>query len=110
MAQQFKVNATDVDYVTQATWEQPQTDLSLNLIGIHRRYRRHRWLADVMTVAEWATLIALRGTSVAITTTDPDDPNDADYTEYYDALVQNITGEHVSERMTNVKVDFLVRA
>lgn len=109
MAQIHDIDGTTLSYISQAIWNQPVNSQSLNLIAVHNRWRSHIWNSNVMTTTEWSTLIGKRGSTVSITTTDPDDPN-GDYVTYYEAIVRNVTFRtHDSLNITGVKVEFLVK-
>jgi hypothetical protein len=109
MAQIHDIDGTTLNYISQALWNQPVNSQSLDLIAIHNRWRRHIWQSNVMTTAEWATLIGKRGSIVSITTTDPDDPN-GDYVTYYEAIVRDISfTSHDSLNIRGAKVEFLVK-
>jgi hypothetical protein len=110
MAQVHSIDGTTVNYISQAIWSQLSNNQSLNIIAVHNRYRRHTWNSNVMTATEFATLISKRGSIVTIVTTDPDDPNNANYVTYYDAIVKSVTHRaHDSLNFIGVRVDFLVR-
>lgn len=109
MAQIHDIDGTVLNYISQATWNQPVNSQSLNLIAVHNRYRQHTWLSNVMTTTEWATMIGKRGSIVQITTTDPDDPN-GDYVAYYEAILRNVTfGSHDSLNVRGAKFGFLIK-
>lgn len=109
MAQVHSIDGVTVNYVSQATWDQPTQELSLNLIQVHNAWRLHIWLSNVMTATEWATMRGKRGSNVTIVTTDPDDPN-GDYVTYYGAIVRDVSqGRHESLNLRGVRVDFLVK-
>lgn len=109
MAQVHDIDGIVLNYISQAPWDQLVNSQSLDLITVHNRWRRHIWNSNVMTTAEWATLIGKRGSIVSITTTDPDDPN-GDYVTYYEAIVRSISfGNHDSLNIRGAKVEFLVK-
>jgi hypothetical protein len=109
MAQIHNIDGTTINYISQAPWSQAVNSQSFDLIAVHEKYRKHTWLSNVMTTAEWATLIGKRGSIVSITTTDPNDPN-GDYITYYEAIVRNVTfSRHESLNIIGAKVEFLVR-
>jgi hypothetical protein len=108
MAQVHDIDGTTVNYVTQALWDQSVNSQSLDLIAVYNKHRRHTWLSNVMTAAEWATMRGKRGNVVSITTTDPDDPN-GDYVTYFDAIVRDVSpGNHKSLNFEGVKIEFLI--
>ena len=107
MAQVHAFNGTTVNYITEAPWDQPVVDTSLNLISTHNRFYGLTWLANVMPVATWNTFNAARGSVASITTPPPSNPN-GDYVTYYGARVDEVTGEHVGLNMLNVRIRFLV--
>ncbi len=108
MAQIHDIDGTALSYISSAPWAQPVNSESLNLIAVHNRWRRHTWNSNVMTTAEWATLIGKRGSVVSITTTDPDDPN-GDYVTYFGVYVRNITfSSHDSLNIRGAKIEFLL--
>jgi hypothetical protein len=108
MAQVHDIDGTTVNYISQALWDQPVNDQSLDLIAVHNSYRRHTWVSNVMTAAEWSTMRGKRGSVVSITTTNPNDPN-GDYVTYYDAVVRNVTqGNHESLNFQGVRIEFLI--
>lgn len=110
MAQTHSIDGTTINFISTATWAQAVNSQSLNRIAVHNRYRRHTWNSNVMTVAEWSTIIGKRGSIVTLVTTDPDDPNNASYRTYYDAVVKSATHrQHDSLNFGGVRVDFLVR-
>lgn len=109
MAQVHDIAGTTVNYIAQAIWDQPVQGESLDLIAVHQRWRRHVWRSNVMTAAEWATIIGHRGSIVSITTTDPDDPTGA-YVTYYGAAVQSVSyRRHESLNFRGVEIEFLVK-
>lgn len=110
MAQTHAIDGTNLTYITQAHWSQMPHSLSLDLIQVHNRWRRHVWISNVMSAGEWETLRGKRGSKVSITTTDPDDPNNANYVTYSEAIVQKVWFRtHTSLNMQGVRVEFLVR-
>lgn len=109
MAQVHSIDGTIVNFISTASWAQSSNSQSLNRIAVHNRYRRHTWNSNVMTAAEWSTIVSKRGNIVTIITTDPDDPN-GDYIAFYDAVVKSVTHRvHDSLNFSGVRVDFLVR-
>lgn len=111
MAQVHAIDGTTITHISQALWDQPAADTSLNLIAVHNRHQKHIWLSDTMPMSVWQTLIGKRGSLVSITTTDPADRNGA-YVTYYGARVDSVSAPpdgHDSLNMRGVRVEFLVR-
>lgn len=111
MAQAHAIDGTTITHISQANWEQPVVDQSLNIIAVHSRWQRHTWLSDVMPMSIWQTLIGKRGSLVSLTTPSPADRN-GDYITYYGARVDEVSAPpdgHDSLNMRGVKVEFLVR-
>ena len=109
MAQVHDIDGTTVNYISTAPWNQPANSQSLNLITVHNRWRSHTWTSNVMTAAEWSTIIGKRGSIVSITTTNPNDPN-GDYVTYYEAIVKDVTyASHDSLNIRGAKIEFLVK-
>jgi hypothetical protein len=111
MAQAHAIDGTTITHISQALWQQPVVDQSLDLIAVHSRWRRHTWTANVVPMSIWQTLIGKRGSIVSLTTTDPDDRN-GDYVTYYGARVDAVTAPpngHDSLNMRNVRIEFLVK-
>lgn len=111
MAQVHAIDGTTITHISQALWDQPSVDTSLNLIAVHSRHQRHTWTSNVMPMSVWQTLIGKRGALVSVTTTDPADRN-GDYITYYGARVDAVTAPpngHDSLNMRNVRVEFLIR-
>ncbi len=109
MATQHKIDGTSINHVSQASWVQPNVDQSLNAIELHSRKQTHIWLADIMPMATWQTLIGKRGSLVSLITTDPDNAN-GDYVTYYGVVVREVTkGAHDSRNARGVRCEFLVK-
>ena len=109
MAQIHNIDGTTLNYISSAFWDQPANSQSLDLITVHNRWRNHIWNSNVMTAAEWTTIIGKRGSIVSITTTDPDDPN-GNYVTYYEAIVRSVTfSTHNSLNIQGAKIEFLVK-
>lgn len=111
MAQIHDIDGTTITHISQALWDQPAVDVSLDLIQVHSKHRRHTLLSRSMPMSVWQTLIGKRGSLVSLTTTDPDDPN-GDYVTYYGVRVDDVIAPrngHDSLNMRNVRVEFLIR-
>ena len=109
MAQQLKIDGTNINYIGQAIWTKQPHSQSLDIIAVHDRWQDHLWMANIMAMSEWQTLIGKRGSIVSITTPAPSDPN-GDYITYYEAIVIDVFAQaHDARNMSNVKVEFKVR-
>lgn len=110
MAQDFKINGTTVSRIVKGDWtDEPGDSQALDGVTPLSRWRRHRWLADVLSASEWNTLSALEGAKVSITTPDYSDRNAADYVTFYNCDFENLSGSHDGPVITGVSADFLVR-
>ena len=110
MAQVHSIDGNTINYISLPVWSETIAGQSLNIIAVRNRWREHTWQADVMPMSEWETLITKRGQVVTVVTTDPDDPNNANYVTYYGAVVKNVTArEHEARNIRGVRVEFLVR-
>jgi len=108
MAQQFQINGQDLDYVTEATWD--ETPITAPLAGgtVFNRWRLHRWATNVMPASEFETIRGRLGETVSLTTTDYDDLN-GDYVTYYGATLDTLRGEHSGPVVVAVSAEFRVR-
>lgn len=109
MAQQHKINDSNVDHIGRPIWRDQIIKGALNGRPVVHRWRLHIWQANVITAAVFDTLYALEGSSLSLTTTDYDDPNATNYRTYYGAILQAITGRHVGPTFQDVNLQFLVR-
>jgi hypothetical protein len=109
MAQQHTINGTNINYITEAIWQDIPAGEYLNGKAIINRWRRHIWRTNVMPMSEFDTLYALQGQIVAIATTNYEDRNAADYKTYYGVEFKRISGSHEGPNMQTVICEFLVR-
>ena len=110
MPQVFRINNIEVSRITRGDWlDEPGDAQALDGVTPLARWRRHRWTAEVLSAAEWNTLRALEGSKVAITTPDYGDRNSNDYTQYYGADFEQLSGDHQGPVMVNVVAEFMVR-
>jgi len=108
MAYQHQLNGSNINYISQANWQQPVVDQSLNLIAVHSRHWRLIWTANVMPVATWDVLNAARGTAVSVMGP-PHDNQNSDYITYYDARLDAVDGQHEGLNVVGVRAEFLVK-
>lgn len=109
MATQHAIDGTNVNYVSYANWVQPVLTQSLDLIAVHQKVRQHIWVSEVMTAAEYITLLGKRGDTVSITTPPVNDRN-GDFITYYGVRVQSVTfRQHEGPNLRGVELRFLVR-
>ena len=110
MPQQFAINGITVSRIVKGDWlDEPGDAQALDGVTPLARWRRHRWMADVLSAAEWNTLAALEGAKVAITAPDYGDRNAADYVQYFGCDFEKLDGRHEGPIFTGVSCDFLVR-
>lgn len=108
MARQFAINQQNLDYVTEATWDETPVDSPLAGGTTFNRWRVHRWATNVMPAAEFETIRGSLGAACDVTTTDYDDPN-GDYAAYYGATLDRLSGEHAGPVYVGVSAEFTVR-
>ena len=110
MAQVHDIDGTIVNFISQALWDRPVNSQSLDLITVFNKVRKHIWLSNVMTIAEWTTFRGKRGSIVSLTTTDPTNPN-GDYITFYNVIVRKVSqGNHDSLNFRGVQIEFLINA
>lgn len=108
MAQQHKLNGTNINYIERPDWQTKPVAQALNGVTPIERWARHIWRTNTMAVSEFDTIHVLEGQKVSLTTTNRIDRN-GDYITYYGADLERVSGRHRGPVMTNVTVEFLVR-
>jgi len=110
MAQDFKINSTTISRIVKGDWiDEPGDSQALDGVTPLARWRRLRLQADVLSVTEWNVLSAAEGSKVSVTAPNYSDRNAVDYTTYYGADFDNLSGSHDGPVMTGVTAEFLVR-
>lgn len=110
MPQDFKINSTTISRIVKGDWlDEPGDSQALNGVTPLARWRRHRWMADVLSASEWNTLSALEGAKVSITTPAYDDRNATDYVQYFGCDFEGLSGSHDGPVFTGVTAEFMVR-
>ena len=108
MATDFKINGTTLTYIMKADWQAEPIGQAFDGPQVYSRWHKHIWQTEAMSMSEFATLYALEGQKVNITTTNATDRN-ADYMTYYGVDFERITARHESQNVANVMCEFLVR-
>ena len=108
MAQDFMINGTTLDYIMTGDWQDAEVDSVLDGQMVHNRYRRHIWLSNVQTIANFNTLYALEGQIVTITTTNQSNKNAA-FLQYFGVFFQRIAAQHAAKNLEQIRCEFLVR-
>ncbi len=109
MAQQHKLNGTNVDLIGRAIWRETVVAQALNGEPVVAAWRKHIWRTNILTAAQFDTLYAQEGAIVTLTTTDYTNPNSTNYVQYFGALFQKITAQHAGPAVGNVILEFLIK-
>lgn len=108
MTQIFALNGQTITNMMEANWEENPVANPLAGGTVFNRVRLHRWQTNVLTAAEFETILGRLGQAVSLTTTDYTNPN-GDYVTYYGATLDTLAGEHSGPVYVGVTAEFRVR-